>query len=128
VIDQVRIAFSISAIGACVGILVGLTVPLTTFMVAHYEWKEFWSIYSVLIVGGLIFSANSVYFWSKAAFRSSVKALGFVCLVESAMIFSHIRWVTYLGLALLIGINAVSTGANLVIKPPQVVKKPSWES
>ena len=125
VIDQTRIAFSVSAIGSLVGIVIGSAVPLITYTIAHHEWKDWLTIYSVLIVGGLLFSANSVFFWTKAAFRSSIKALGFILLVEGAMVFSGIHWVNLLGLSILIGINAVSTGANLVMKPE---KKPSWES
>lgn len=126
VIDQIRIAFGVSAIGSLVGIILGSIVPLTTFMVAHYEWKKWLSIYTLLVAGGLLFSANSVFSWTKSAFRSSIKALGFVVLVEGAMICSKIVWVGYLGLAILIGINAVASGANLVIKPAP--KKPSWET
>lgn len=127
VIDQTRIAFSVSAIGLFVGVVLGTTVPLVAFMTAHYEWESWWSIYSVILGGCLLFSAKSVYAWGKSAFRDSWKALGFVVLIELAMVFSHIKWVSYLGLAILIGINAVATGANLVLKP-QIPKKPSWES
>jgi hypothetical protein len=123
VIDQVRVAFSVSAIGLIVGLVLGASVPLTTYFISHYEWKEVWSVYSLLVAGGLIFSANSVYFWTKAAFRSGIKALGFVILTELGMIFSHIAWISLLGLSILIGINAISSGSNLVLKPP---KKPSY--
>ena len=127
VIDQVKIAFSVSAIGLMIGLILGASVPLTTYFISHYEWKEVWSIYSLLVAGGLIFSANSVYFWTKAAFRSGIKALGFVILTELGMIFSHIAWINLLGLSILIGINAIASGANLVLKP-QVKKKLSWEN
>ena len=126
VIDQTKIAFSVSAIGACVGILLGSSIPLSTYMIAHHEWNCWISIYTILILGGLLFSANSVFFWTKAAFRNTAKALGFVALVEGILIFSHIQWLSYLSLVILIGINAVSTGANLVLKPT-VPKKQSWE-
>jgi hypothetical protein len=126
VIDQVRVAFSVSAIGLVVGLVLGASVPLTTYFISHYEWKEPWSVYSLLVIGGLTFSANSVYFWTKSAFRSGIKALGFVLLTEIAMVFSHISWINFLCLGILIAINAVSSGANLVIEPK--VKKPSWES
>jgi hypothetical protein len=125
VIDQTRIAFSVSVIGSITGLILGSVVPTTTYMISHYEWKEWLSIYTVLVVGGLAFSAKTVFLWGKSAFRDTAKALGFVTLVETAMIFSHIRWVNLLGLSILVGINAVATGANLVIKPE---KKPSWES
>lgn len=126
VIDQIRVAFSISAIGSVVGIVLGAAIPVTTFMVAHYEVKEFWSIYTGLVAGGLIFSAKNVFQWSRAAFRDPWKAAGFVALIEGAMIYSKIGWVNYLGLGILIAINAIASGANLVLKPE--VKKPSLES
>jgi hypothetical protein len=126
VIDQIRIAFSVSAIGSLVGIVLGASIPLTTFMIAHHEVKEFWSVYTALVAGGLLFSAKNVYKWSKDAFRDSWKAVGFVLLIEGAMIYSKIEWVNFMGLGILIAINAIASGANLVIKPAVVPKKPSW--
>jgi hypothetical protein len=128
VIDQARIAFSVSAIGAVIGILLGSSIPLTTFMISHFEWQEWWSIYTLLIIGGLGFSFKNVYQWGKAAFRDSWKAGAFVLLCEGSMVFSKILWLEWMCLGILIGINAIASGANLVIKPPQVMKKPSWES
>ena len=127
VIDQIRIAFSVSAIGSLVGIVLGASIPLTTFMIAHSEVKEFWSIYTALVAGGLLFSAKNVFQWTKVAFRDTYKAVGFVLLIEGAMIYSKIQWLNYLGLGILIAINAIASGANLVIKPAAVPKKPSWE-
>jgi hypothetical protein len=124
VIDQTRVAFSVSAIGSMVGLILGSSVPLTTFAIAHYEWKEILSVYSFIVVGGLVFSAKNVFVWGKGAFRDSWKAAGFVILMELTMIFSQIKWVSFMGLGILIAINAIASGANLVIKPQ---KKPSWE-
>jgi hypothetical protein len=126
VVDQARIAFSVSAIGSLIGIILGAAIPLTTYMIAHYEVKEVWSIFTVLVLGGLLFSAKNVFKWSKDAFRDSWKAFGFVALIEGAMVFSKIHWISLLGLGILIAINAIATGANLVIKPEK--QKPSWES
>jgi hypothetical protein len=125
VIDQARIAFSVSAIGSIVGFILGSSIPLTTFMIAHSEWREWFSIYTLLIIGGLGFSFKNVYQWGKAAFRDSWKAGAFVLLCEGSMIFSKIIWLEWMCLGILIAINAIASGANLVIRPP---KKPSWES
>lgn len=127
VIDQTRIAFSTSAIGTVVGIILGASIPLTTYMLAHYEMKEFWSVFTFLVIGGLIFSAKNVFQWGKAAFRDAWKAFGFVALVEGTMVFSKIEWLGYLGLGILIAINAIASGANLVIKPVAAKPKQSWE-
>lgn len=128
VIDQTRIAFSVSAIGSIVGIVLGASIPLTTYVIAHCEWSEVWSIYTILVLGGLLFSAKNVFRWSKDAFRDSWKAFGFVALIEGTMIFSKIQWLGYLGLGILIAINAIASGANLVIKPAVDKPKPSWET
>lgn len=125
VIDQIRVAFSVSVIGSMVGIVLGSAIPLTTYVLTHYEWKEWVSIYTVLIAGGLAFSFKNVYQWGQAAFRDGWKAVGFVALIEGSMLFSQINWVNILGLSILIGINAIASGANLVLRP--VVKKPIWE-
>jgi hypothetical protein len=127
VIDQIRIAFSVSAIGAVIGILIGASIPLATYHTAHYEWKEFWSIFSALICGGLLVSAKSVFLWSKDAFRDSWKAFGFVVLIEGTMIFSNTTWLVYMCLGILMFINAIAAGAGLVIKPAAEPKKHSWE-
>lgn len=126
VIDQTRIAFSVSAIGSIVGIVLGASIPLTTYVLAHYELSDIWSVYTILVLGGLLFSAKNVYKWSKDAFRDSWKAFGFVALIEGTMIFSKIQWLGYLGLGILIAINAIASGANLVIKPASDKPKPSW--
>src|SRR5271157_4079219 len=93
VIDQAKVAFTVSIIGSIVGIVLGGAVQLTTYFIAHYEWTDVWSIYSVLVLGGLLFSAKSVFFWTRDAFRDTAKALGFVALIEGGMIFSHIQWI-----------------------------------
>ena len=128
VIDQIKIAFSVSVIGAVIGIVIGASIPLATYWTAHHEWKEFWSIFSALICGGLLVSAKSVFLWSKDAFRDSWKAFGFVVLIEGTMIFSHTTWLAYMCLGILMFINAIAAGAGLVIKPEAPPKKPSWES
>jgi hypothetical protein len=124
VIDQVRLAFSVSAIGLCVGVILGASIPLTTFVISHFEWKEWLSIYTLLIIGGLGFSFKNVYQWGKAAFRDSWKAGAFVLLSDGTMVFSKIVWLQWMCLGILIGINAIASGANLVLKPEP--KKPSW--
>lgn len=123
VIDQIRIAFSVSVIGAVVGIILGASIPLTTFMIAHHEVKEIWSISALLVAGGLAFSFKNVYQWGKSAFRDAWKAGAFVLLCEGTMVFSKIVWLELMCLGILIGINAIASGANLVIKPDSFNKK-----
>jgi hypothetical protein len=128
VIDQTKVAFSVSAIGSIVGIILGAVVPAFTFAEAHYELKDTLSIYTLLVIGGLLFSAKNVYMCSASAFRDKLKAVGFVLLIEGGMVFSHIQWVNLVGLGILICINAIASGANLVVKPKEAKKqKPAWQ-
>jgi len=98
-----------------IGAVLGGFVPASCFVLAHLEIaKEFWyDPKTALVIGGLVFSAKTVYQWGKMAFRDGSKALGFVLLIEGVMIFSGTTWLAHLALALLVGINAVATGAIL---------------
>ncbi len=68
----------------------------------------------LLVAGGLTYSAMTVYSWSKVAFRHSLKAVGFVVLLEGAMTFVPNIWIGLPSLGLLVVINGLATGTNLV--------------
>jgi len=112
-------------LAACLGALLGGFVPLSTFVVAHQEVSRVQPLYeqwvTLLVGGGLLFSATTVYAWCKQAFQSSVKAFGFVLLVEGTMVISQVQWLSVAALVYLIAINGVATGCQLTRKP-----KPSW--
>jgi hypothetical protein len=99
---------------AC-GMLLGGFVPLATYILAHGEVAadpRKWA----LVGGGLLFSATSVFEFGREAFRSLLKALGFVVLVEGVMIWSATEPLSLAALALLVAINAIATGTNLALQ------------
>jgi hypothetical protein len=66
-----------------------------------------------LALGGLLFSARTVYAWGRLAFQASGKALGFVVLMEGVMTMSHTPWLSPAALAYLVAINGIATGCTL---------------
>ncbi len=98
-----------------IGSVLGGFVPVSCFVLAHIEIaKEFYTDpKTFLLLGGLVFSAKTVYQWGKMAFRDGSKALGFVLLIEGVMVFAATGWLSQLALGLLVVINAVATGATL---------------
>ena len=68
----------------------------------------------LLVAGGLTYSAMTVYSWAKIAFKLPLKALGFVILLEGGMTFVPDAWIGLPSLGLLILINGLATGSNLV--------------
>lgn len=114
VIAQIRAA-SKSPAALLVGALLGGFVPVASFVVAHYEWAAFWTLQTLLVAGGLAYSAKTVYQWGKLAFQCGYKAAGFVVLVEGTMVLSATPWLSFAALAFLVGINATATGCTLAL-------------
>ena len=116
VVAQVRRAFaSGNRLAAFVGLLLGGFVPLAVFVVAHSESGTFkgheraW----LLVAGGLVYSALTVFEWARLAFTSVPKSVGFVVLVEGTMVTSTTHWLALTALGYLIGINGVATACTL---------------
>jgi hypothetical protein len=126
VVRQVRLAFSRNnLLATCLGFLLGGFVPLASYVVAHYEVvasgsaKEIlWALLSqkgtYLVLGGLAYSAKTVFAWGRAAFHDSWKAIGFVVLLEGVMVTSSTHWLALASLAMLVGINGTATGCGLL--------------
>jgi VIT1/CCC1 family predicted Fe2+/Mn2+ transporter len=117
VVAQVRAALAPKArLATALGFLLGGFVPLSTYFVVHYEVTEaplYTQTAVALAIGGLTFSAKTVFHWASLAFQGVAKALGFVVLAEGVMTFSHIQWLSVAALVYLIAINGVATGCNL---------------
>ena len=64
---------------------------------------------------------------ARQRFATPGKPGAFVLFCEGTMVFSKIIWLEWMCLGILIAINAIASGANLVLKP-QEEKKLSWES
>jgi hypothetical protein len=71
---------------------------------------------STWYLGGLVYSAKTVWQWGTVAFQNAFKALGFVILLEDVMVTSHIPWLSITALVYLMAINGIATGCNLTWK------------
>jgi VIT1/CCC1 family predicted Fe2+/Mn2+ transporter len=118
VVDQVRIALKPRyRLATFLGFLLGGFVPIACFFVAHYELSDLAPLYAqkglYLVLGGLTYSARTVWQWGRIAFQNAYKAAGFVVLLEGVMVSSHILWLSVAALVYLVAINAIATGCNL---------------
>lgn len=121
VIAQLRDAFrSENRLAAFTGLLLGGIVPLATWCLAHYEVKGdglvdvFTGGFTpYLVIGGLVYSAKTVWQWGKLAFGCHWKATGFVLLLEGVLTMSHTSWLNIAALVYLMGINAIATASIL---------------
>ena len=117
IVLQVKIAcHPRNRLAACIGMVFGAFVPLAVYVVSHYDLDlaDPWSPALALVVGGLLYSATTVYQWGLQAFGSWYKALGFAILVEGTMCASDQAWLSIAALVLLCSINAIATGVALV--------------
>lgn len=104
-------------LASALGATLGSFVPVATWTVAHREMSTSRPLYEqwglLLVLGGLVYSATNVFAWGRLAFRSPVKAAGFVVLLEGVLVGSSTHWLSLAALAVLAGINAIATGAIL---------------
>jgi hypothetical protein len=122
VIAQTRFALRPRGrLGFVVGLLLGSFVPVATYVTTHDEIDFTLALYSqwavLIALGGLLFSAVTMYRWGKQAFHSTPKALGFVVLLEGVMVTAHTHWLALAALGVLSAINGVSTACNLEKAP-----------
>ena len=123
VVDQVRVAFQAgNRLPTAAGFLLGGFVPVATYLSAHYQWvagattwASFAQLATLLVVGGLVFSAITVYTWARLAFTVPAKALGFCVLVEGVMTFSTMPALSVAALVYLVLINGIATGTHLAM-------------
>ncbi len=118
VVDQVVEAFRPrNRLATVLGFIAGGVVPAATFVEAHCELDLDQPLHSqvatYLVLGGLLFSAKTVFAWAKLAFQDGWKAAGFVVLLEGVMITSHVPILPLGLLALLVAINGIATGCIL---------------
>lgn len=118
VVSQVRLALQPrSRLPFAIGLLLGAFVPLATFVISHTEIDLARALYlqpaAAFVLGGLLFSAVTMYGWGKLAFLQRTKALGFVLLLEGTMVTAHTHWLAVAALVYLCAINGVATACNL---------------
>ncbi len=117
-VDQARAAFSRGGrLSAFVGLILGGFVPLASYTLIHLEVATRPLLW-ILVCGGLIYSAISVYGWALQAFHYRLKALGFVILLEGTLTFCSVRWLSLAGLAILMVINGLS--AAVMLQRPEI--------
>jgi hypothetical protein len=120
VMGQIRTSLMRENLSAtAMGFLLGGLVPLSTYMIVHYQIRGdvAWYLQPLLlmVLGGLVFSAKTVYEWTAQAFNSRAKALGFVVLVEGILTLSSQEWLAITALAYLIAVNGIATGVRLAL-------------
>lgn len=118
VVDQVVLAFNArNRLATVLGFIAGGIVPVATYVEAHSDLNDSLPLYSqaasFMVLGGLVFSAKTVFTWAKRAFRDGWKAAGFVVLLEGVMITSHVPVLPLVLLAILVAINGIATGCIL---------------
>lgn len=126
--SDVRAAFTRPrALELCIGTAFAGFVPVAVFETAHValpkvlalaeQNQSFYWLFAgliVIILGGLLYSAPTVYAVGLEAFNSKKgKALGFTVLIEGVMTLVPIAWLQVTALVLLIAINAVGTATGL---------------
>jgi hypothetical protein len=114
IISQIEIAAR-NPLPALIGALLGALVPSATFMIGHYELTSWVEPKALIVLGGLVFSALTVFRWGRLAFGSPVKALGFVILAEGVMTFCSTAWLSLVALGYLVLINAIATGCSIAL-------------
>jgi hypothetical protein len=118
IVDEVVLALGPrDRIATAIGFVFGGSVPIATFLEAHRldaHRPLYHQVGAYLVLGGLAYSAKTVFAWALRAFRDRVKAAGFVLLLEGVMITSHVPALPYVLLALLVAINGIATGCTLI--------------
>jgi hypothetical protein len=118
VVQQVRLALKPrNRLAFGLGAALGSVVPVASYWLAHFEVDraaDLWpQLPAWLVLGGLVFSATTVYGWGRLAFGHGAKAAGFCVLVEGVLLASRTQWLAVVALAYLVAINAVATGCRL---------------
>ena len=121
VVSQVRAAVQPkNRLATALGALLGGGVPVATYVLSHHEVTQADPLYAQLpawlVLGGLLFSALTVYQWGRMAFGSGAKALGFAVLLEGVLTCSATPWLSAGALAYLVIINATATGVRLSVQ------------
>ena len=118
VVDQVVLAcHPRNRLATALGFLGGGAVPAATYAEAHFGLDLARPLHLQVttwaVLGGLLFSAKTVFNWAKLAFRDSWKAAGYVVLLEGIMITSRVPVLPLVLLVILVAINGVATGCTL---------------
>lgn len=95
------------------GAVIGGFVPLASYTLAHQPGGvALWSLSTLLVLGGLLYSAPTVYEWAKG-FAGGLKGFGFVLLLEGILVVSPVPWLSVASLVILVGVNAAILATKL---------------
>lgn len=101
-------------LATAIGGIIGAIVPVLVFRIAHYHVEATPALW-LIVAGGLLFSASSVYGWGLKLFGGAwYKAGGFTLLIELSTVFVQ-GWESYVALSVLCLINAVNMAHALVV-------------
>lgn len=96
------------------GSIIGAVVPVLVYRIAHHHAGDTPALW-LIVAGGLLFSASSVYGWGMKLFGGAwYKAGGFTVLLELSTVFVR-GWESKLALSILILINAINLAHALVV-------------
>lgn len=113
ILSQLR-ALRGQRLATVVGSIIGAVVPVLVYRIAHHHAGDTPALW-LIVAGGLLFSASSVYGWGMKLFGGAwYKAGGFTVLVELSTVFVQ-GWESKLALSILILINAVNLAHALVV-------------
>jgi hypothetical protein len=123
-VAKIRTAFSKrNLLATAIGAVKGGAIPFGTFALYHLEMdNDIWQAKGLIVLGGLVYSAKTVFGWCKQIFRrengesDTLKALGWCVGIEGFMTCSSTFWLNCAALTLLILVNAVATGVSLAME------------
>jgi hypothetical protein len=110
-------------LASVIGAVIGAVVPVLVYRIAHHHAGITPALW-LIVAGGLLFSASSVYSWGLRLFGGAwYKAGGFTVLIELSTVFVQ-GWESKLALSILILINGVNLAHALVVgaKPKKGTK------
>lgn len=100
------------------GMLFGALIPTSVYVLIHHELTSDWYYdpKTLLVLGGLVYSAKTVVEWARHVFKDTTKALGFAVLLEGVMSLSSTQWLAFAALGTLALINTVAASYSLSSK------------
>ena len=122
VIGQIRTSLKrANRMALVIGAVLGGLVPAMTYTLAHHYVQATPALW-LLVAGGLLFSALTVYQWGRVAFGSAWKSAGFVLLLEGVLTFTDAK-LAGTSLAALVFVNATATACRLAVESAAPARK-----
>ena len=113
ILSQLR-ALRGQRLASLTGAVIGAVGPVLVYRIAHHHAAATPALW-LIVAGGLLFSASSVYSWGLRLFGGAwYKAGGFTVLLELSTVFVK-GWESKLALSVLILINSINLAHALVV-------------